>query len=102
MSFEECAKQTIGTISCLPVYFNNIATGAFALAGIAAVFFITLSGIRLLLSGGDPMKVEKAKKSMTYSIIGFVIVLLSFTMVKTISIITGAECINTTVFNNCN
>lgn len=101
LTAQECGAQTIGSLGCLPFYFTNIANGAFALAGIAAVILITLSGIRLLLSGGDPVKVEKSKKSMTYAIIGFVIILLSFTILKAISLVTGAKCINVGVYDSC-
>lgn len=99
---EECTKQSIGTIGCLPYYLNNIVNGALGLAGVAAVILITLSGIRLLLSGGDVIKVEKAKKSLTYSIVGFVIILASFFLLNAVSLITGAKCISTVVYDNCN
>lgn len=99
---EQCAQQTIGTIGCLPFYLNNIINGALGLAGVAAVILITISGIRLLLSGGDLIKVEKAKKSLTYSIIGFVIILASFFILNVVSLITGAKCISTNIYDNCN
>ncbi len=99
---EECGKQQIGTIGCLPYYLNNIVNGALGLAGVVAVILITVSGIRLLLSGGDVMKVEKAKKSLTYSIIGFVIILASFFLLNAVSLVTGAKCISTVVYDNCN
>jgi glucose dehydrogenase len=63
---------------------------------------IIISGIRLLLSAGDPMKVAKARMSLYYSIVGFVIVLSSFLILRVISYITGAECINALGFNTCN
>ncbi len=99
---EECGKQQIGTIGCLPYYLNNIVNGALGLAGVVAVILITVSGIRLLLSGGDVIKVEKAKKSLTYSIIGFVIILASFFLLNAVSLVTGAKCISTVVYDNCN
>ena len=99
---EECGKQQIGTIGCLPYYLNNIVNGALGLAGVVAVILITVSGIRLLLSGGDVIKVEKAKKSLTYSIIGFVIILASFFLLNAVSLVTGAKWISTVVYDNCN
>jgi|SRR3989344_7319090 len=98
---EECFQPGIGNLGCLPYYLSNIINGVFALSGIIAVILITLSGIRLLVSGGDPIKVEKAKKSLTYAVIGFIIVLLSFFILKVVSLITGAECINSLGFNSC-
>lgn len=98
---EECFEDTIAKLGCLPFYLGNIINGLFALSGIAAIILIIISGIRLLLSGGDPMKVAKAKTSLYYSIIGFIIVLSSFLILKVISYITGAECINTLGINTC-
>lgn len=99
---EECFQDTIAKLGCLPFYLGNIINGLFALSGIAAIIFIIISGIRLLLSGGDPMKVSKAKTSLYYSIIGFIIVLFSFMILRVISFITGAECINALGINTCN
>jgi hypothetical protein len=99
---EECFQTTMGNIGCLPYYLSNIINGVFALSGIIAVILITLSGIRLLVSGGDPLKVEKAKKSLTYAVIGFIVILLSFFILRVVSLVTGAECINALGFDNCN
>jgi ABC-type transport system involved in multi-copper enzyme maturation permease subunit len=99
---EECFQDTIARLGCLPYYLGNIVNGFFALSGIAAIVLIIISGIRLLLSAGDPMKVAKARMSLYYSIVGFVIVLSSFLILRVISYITGAECINALGFNTCN
>jgi hypothetical protein len=70
---------------------KNIVNAAFILAAAIAVVLIILSGIRLLLSGGDPEKVARARKSLTYTIIGLVIILLSFVIINLISKVTGAN-----------
>lgn len=98
---EECFQDTIARLGCLPFYLGNVVNGIFALSGIAAVILIILSGIRLLVSGGDAEKVAKAKKSLFYSIVGFLIVLFSFLILRVISFVTGAECINALGFNSC-
>lgn len=98
---QECFQDTIAKLGCLPFYLSNVINGIFALSGIAAVILIIISGIRLLISGGDAFKVSKAKTSLYYSILGFIIVLSSFLILKVISFITGAECINALGFNTC-
>lgn len=98
---EECFQDTIARLGCLPFYLGNIINGFFALSGIAAIILIIISGIRLLLSGGDAERVAKARKSLFYSIVGFVIVLSSFLILRVISFITGAECINALGFDTC-
>lgn len=99
---EECFQDTIARLGCLPFYLGNIINGLFALSGIAAVILIIISGIRLLVSGGDPVAVAKARRSLFYSIVGFVIVLGSFLILRVISFVTGAECINALGVNTCN
>jgi hypothetical protein len=99
---EECFKDTIAKLGCLPFYLSNIINGFFALSAIATIVLIILSGIRLLTSGGDAGRVAKAKTSLFYSIVGFVIVLSSFLILRVISFITGAECINALGVNTCN
>lgn len=98
---EECFQDTIAKLGCLPFYLGNIINGFFALSGIATIILIIISGIRLLLSGGDPEKVAKAKTSLFYSIVGFVIILSSFLILRVISFVTGAECINALGFDTC-
>lgn len=99
---EQCFQDTIARLGCLPFYLGNVINGLFALSGIAAVILIIISGIRLLVSGGDPMAVAKARRSLFYSIVGFVIVLASFMILRVISFVTGAECINALGVNTCN
>lgn len=86
-----CSNQVIGNIGCLPYFLKNIVNAGFVLAAIIAVVLIILSGIKLLMSGGDPEKVASARRSLTFTIIGLVIVLLSFVIINLIARITGAR-----------
>ena len=91
----------VATLSCIPAVLHNVLLWLFGLAGIAAAFLIIYSGIRFLTSGGDPKQVEGARKTMTYAIIGLVIILTSFFIIQAIGIITGATCISVFGFDNC-
>lgn len=87
----ECGSQVIGTLSCIPYFLRNIINAGFVLAAVVAVVLIIISGIRLLLSGGEEAKVASAKRSLTYTIIGLVIILLSFVIINLITRLTGAK-----------
>lgn len=92
----------VATLRCIPAVFGNVVDWAVALAGAVAVFFIVLSGIKFLTSGGDPKQVEGARKTLTYTIIGLLIVFLSFAIIKLVGTITGASCIAKPFgFGNC-
>ena len=88
-SDQTCATQVIGSIGCIPYFLRNVVNAAFVLAAAIAVILIIISGIRLLLSGGDPERVARAKRSLTFTIIGLVIVLLAFVIINLIGRVTG-------------
>lgn len=87
----DCANQIIGNIGCLPYFLRNIVSAGLLLAALIAVVLIIISGIKLVSSGGDPIKVASAKRSLTFTIIGLVIILLSFVIINLISRVTGAN-----------
>lgn len=88
----DCIQRGIATLRCVPIAMSAVIGYAMMFAGVAAVFFIVLGGIKFMLSGGDPMKVAGARKTFTFAIIGLVLVLLSFVALKVISNLTGVEC----------
>jgi hypothetical protein len=84
----------VPTLRCIPVVFNNLISAALLFVGVVALFFIIWAGFNMTTSGGDPKKVEAAKRIMTYAIIGLTIVLLSFGILFFIGYITGTtSCI---------
>jgi hypothetical protein len=46
---------------------------AFAVAGALALLMITVSGLRYILSAGNPEKTAKAKDGIIYALVGLVI-----------------------------
>ncbi|HLD02044.1 MAG TPA: hypothetical protein VJC10_04165 [Patescibacteria group bacterium] len=90
--------QQIATLKCVPILFQNLVNAGLTLAGVIAVIFIIWSGIKFVTSGGDPKQVEGARKTLTFAIIGLLIVLLSFFIIFVISYLTGAKCIETVGF----
>lgn len=96
-----CVVNNIPTLACLPGVFQNIIFAALIFSGVVAVFFSVFAGIKFITSGGDAKQVDSARKTMTFAIIGLVIILLSFFIVKIIAGLTGIDCINTFGFDNC-
>lgn len=47
-------------------------------AVLLAFFFILFAGLRWMLSQGDKKQVEEAQKTLTFAIVGLIIVFLSF------------------------
>lgn len=91
----------VATLRCLPAVFSNLVTAALVFSGVVAVFFIIFSGIKYITSAGDPKQVEGAKQTLTFAIIGLVVVLTSFLIINFIGYVTGATCINQFGFDSC-
>jgi len=68
-------------------YLPAITKVVIAAAGISAVLFIIIGGIQILTAYGNDEKIGKAKKTVTYAIIGLLIAILSYAIVSTISVI---------------
>ncbi len=98
-TFTECANNNAGipgadgvaSISCLEPLFVNIVNAVIALTGIALFFMIVVSGFNFLFSGGDPKKLEQARQSLTYSVIGLIIIATAYLIIRTIASFTGIE-----------
>jgi hypothetical protein len=63
--------------------------------GVVAIFYIIYSGYQLLTSGGDPKKVQGGRQTLTFAIIGLIIVLSSFLIINVIGVVTNTSgCLN--------
>lgn len=99
--WSECAVDGVATIACIPVLVGQLYNILFSAAGAVAVFFIVWGGFKLIRSGGDPKQLEGARQSITYAIIGLIIILMSYFIIYSISFITGIECIKVFSFSQC-
>ncbi|MBI2442548.1 MAG: hypothetical protein HYV40_01410 [Candidatus Levybacteria bacterium] len=91
----------VATLACVPYLIQNILNIAVALAGTVAVFLIIWGGIQYIRSGGDPKQAEGARHTITYAIIGLIIVLLAYFILSVVAQLTGADCIKILGFTNC-
>jgi TRAP-type C4-dicarboxylate transport system permease small subunit len=83
---------TIQGFECLVRIALNFAV---RLAGIAAFVMLLIGGFKYLTSGGDPKSTESAKKTITYAILGLVLLLGGWLVLLFIKEFTG---INVTIF----
>jgi len=97
----DCNQLGVATINCVPLLFQNVVTWILIFAGVVALFLIIMSGIKFVTSGGDPKQIDGAKNTLTYAVIGLIVVLLSFTIINFISFVTGTDCIKKFGFSNC-
>ncbi|MFH1971554.1 MAG: pilin [Patescibacteria group bacterium] len=87
--FSDVTGKEAATIKDLEVVFGNLVTVIMALAGIVLFILLISGGFRYLTAGGDPKAVEAAQKTLTYAIIGIVVVACAFLILRLIENFTG-------------
>ncbi|MBI3342648.1 hypothetical protein HY032_00645 [Candidatus Gottesmanbacteria bacterium] len=89
----DCVDKAIGnvpTIQCLEPIFGRVVQATLALSGVALFVMLVVGGYNFLLSGGDQKKLEAARGTLTNAVIGLVVIVLAFLIVRTIELFTGA------------
>lgn len=94
-------SQVVATINCVFVLYEQVLNAAFYFAGGVALIFIIVAGYKFIRSSGDPKQVEGARKTMTFAIIGLLLILFSFAIINFIAAVTGSECVKVFGFNSC-
>jgi hypothetical protein len=70
------------TATMLIIYIINILL---AVVGLVAVLYVIIGGFRYVTAHGNEEQAEAAKLTITHAIIGIVIVILSFVIVRVIA-----------------
>lgn len=78
-------------ISCLEPLFSNVVAAMVSLAGVALFVMLIVGGYNFLFSAGDPKKLEQATHTITNAIIGLVVIISAYLILKTISVFTGVD-----------
>lgn len=75
----------------LATIVNRVVTFVIPLAAIILFFVLIMGGYGYLMSQGNPEKVKSAQAKITAGIIGFVLLILSYLVVRLITYIFGFE-----------
>ena len=81
--------ETPAKISDLEVVFSKILSIAIPGAGIAAFIMLIAGGFKYLTSGGNPKKSQEAQQTITYAIIGLILLVSAYIIINFISTFTG-------------
>ncbi len=89
MTTEEFARQIgLGGADLMTVVLNVIRL-VLGLVGIVAVIMLLIGGFQWMLSLGDEERIAKAKRTMSATIVGLIIILLSWAIVSFVIQTTG-------------
>lgn len=91
----------VPTLSCIPYLFSHLIYYAFLFAGAVAVIIIIWAGIKYIRSGGDAKQTQSARQTLTFAVIGLIIILSSVFIVNFISLVTNVPCIKNFGFTSC-
>lgn len=86
-----CVQQEAATFKCLEPLFSNIVQAITALVGVAVFIMFVVGGFNFLFSGGDQKKLEKARGTLTNAILGVVVIVAAYLILKTIQVLTGVD-----------
>ncbi len=92
---EGCLINGAATLKGFECLFRNILNASLQIAIVVIFIIIVIGGFKYLTSGGDPKAVESAKKTLTYAILGAVLLIVVWLVLKLIYQITG---VNVTIF----
>lgn len=79
---ELCPKSPGGNEEKLEQKVGSVLTVVFGLVGIIAVIFVIIGGFKYTTSQGDPGKVQSAKNTIMYSLIGLAVTLSAFAITQ--------------------
>ena len=102
VQLEECLSPDPSNPLCAPALselntvFSNVVEVALWFGGIILFIMLLVGGFKYITSGGDPKSVEGAKRTLTFAIVGFVLLASAFLILRFIAYFTGA---NVTEFN---
>lgn len=77
-----------------------LLSNAYVLAGLLLFILLIFGGFTLIMGagGGDPQKAEQGKKAVTAAVVGFLIIFLSYWIMKIIETVTGVQILNPKLF----
>lgn len=91
-----CVSQTdpdVATIQGLQCLMANVLSVFLTVLGITGFIMLIVGSMRWLLSGGNSQNVDKAGKTMTFAVVGIVVSLSSFIILRLIAEFTGVQTI---------
>ena len=92
-----CIQDGIPTLKCLEAVFYNLLKVAVSLVTLSLFIMLLVGGFKYLTSAGDPKATEGAKSTMTYAIIGLVVIIASYLILRVIESFTGLKLTEFTI-----
>ena len=79
----------VPSLACFAPIISNVINFLFMFLGATALIFLIYGAIRFVVSGGDQKALQSARGTMTYAVIGLVLILLSYVIINTVTTALG-------------
>lgn len=86
-SWGSCVVDGVPTLKCLEVVFQRILVFASSFVVLVLFIMIVMGAFSYLTSFGSPEKVKKAQSTLRYALVGFVLFISAFLILKTIDVL---------------
>ncbi len=83
----DCVIDGVPTLKCFEVVFGNILTMASAFIVLVLFMMFVIGSFRYLTSFGNAEKVKKAQGTLRYALVGFILFISAFLILKIIDVI---------------
>jgi len=70
---------------------NEALKYIFPFAGLILFFMLIAAGFQLLTAAGNEESIKKAQQKITYAVLGFVVIFVSFWLIKILEVVFGVE-----------
>lgn len=88
---EALASAPTATFSDLEGMFSGLIGSLLSLAGIILFVMLVIGGFRYIMSGGNPEAAAGARRTLTYAVVGLIVVAGAYLVLVIIEEITGAK-----------
>lgn len=82
-----CVVDNVPTLKCFEVVFGNILIMASGFVGLVLFIMFLTGAFTYLTSLGNPEKIKKAQGTLKYALVGFILFVGSFLILKIIDVI---------------
>ncbi|MBI2051605.1 hypothetical protein HYT33_02470 [Candidatus Roizmanbacteria bacterium] len=84
VTWENCRVDGVPTLKCLEVVFRRVVLFASSLAIVVLFIMFVIGSFSYLTSFGNPERVKKAQGTLKFAIIGFILFISAFLILRTI------------------
>lgn len=85
------AEDNVATIQGLECLFTNIVRVLTPIAGLAVFIMFIVGAFQLITAGGEAKQIEKARKTITFAVLGLVLFVGIWFILLLIKTITGVD-----------